>query len=95
MRLLICLGVNIKTVQRWEREGRLKAAGRTATGRRYYTEDQILVFRHQHPAPTGPRSRKGVTRRETSGPYGIPLKPGHGTRVDGVWRSVRASYRGL
>ncbi|MCY0897874.1 MAG: IS607 family transposase [Firmicutes bacterium] len=49
------LGVNIKTVQRWDREGRLKAAGRTATGRRYYTEDQILAFRHQQPAPTGPR----------------------------------------
>ena len=36
------LGVNIKTIQRWDREGRLKPAGRTATGRRYYTEDQIL-----------------------------------------------------
>jgi predicted site-specific integrase-resolvase len=49
------LGVNIKTVQRWDREGRLKPAGRTATGRRYYTEDQILAFRHERPAPTGPR----------------------------------------
>ena len=43
------LGVNIKTIQRWDREGRLKPAGRTATGRRYYTEDQILAFRHQRP----------------------------------------------
>lgn len=43
------LGVNIKTVQRWDREGRLKPAGRTDTGRRYYTEDQILAFRHQRP----------------------------------------------
>ncbi len=37
------LGVNVKTIQRWDREGRLKPAGRTATGRRYYTEDQIVA----------------------------------------------------
>ena len=43
------LGVNIKTIQRWDREGRLKAAGHTATGRRNYSEDQILPFRHQRP----------------------------------------------
>jgi predicted site-specific integrase-resolvase len=49
------LGVNIKTVQRWDREGRLKPAGRTATGRRYYTEDQILAFRHERPASSIPR----------------------------------------
>jgi putative resolvase len=52
------LGVNIKTIQRWDREGRLKPAGRTATGRRYYTEDQILAFRHQQ--PRSPRARKIV-----------------------------------
>ena len=52
------LGVNIKTIQRWDREGRLKPAGRTATGRRYDTEDQILAFRHQRPATPG--SRKTV-----------------------------------
>jgi len=52
------LGVNIKTIQRWDREGRLKPAGRTATGRRYYTEEQILAFRHQRPG--SPRTRKIV-----------------------------------
>lgn len=52
------LGVNIKTIQRWDREGRLKPAGRTATGRRYYTEDQIRAFRQQR--PVSPRLRKIV-----------------------------------
>ena len=52
------LGVNIKTIQRWDREDRLKPAGRTATGRRYYSEDQILAFRHQRLGP--PRTRKIV-----------------------------------
>ena len=56
------LGVNIKTIQRWDREGRLKPAGRTATGRRYYTEDQILAFRHQRPATTGPRKTVAYCR---------------------------------
>lgn len=37
-------GVSVKTLQRWDREGRLKPAGRTPTNRRYYTEDQ-LTFR--------------------------------------------------
>ena len=50
--------MNIKTIQRWDREGRLKPAGRTITGRRYYTEDQILAFRHQRPRP--PHARKIV-----------------------------------
>ncbi len=44
------------------REGRLKPAGRTATGRRYYTEDQILAFRHQRPATTGPRKTVAYCR---------------------------------
>jgi len=41
------LGVKVKTVQRWDREGRLKAAGRTVTDRRYYTEEQIRTFRQE------------------------------------------------
>ncbi len=52
------LGVNIKTIQRWDREGRLTPARRTATGRRYYTEDQIRAFRHQPLAL--PRAQKIV-----------------------------------
>ena len=35
------LGVSVKTLQRWDREGTLKA-NRTPTDRRYYTYDQYL-----------------------------------------------------
>ena len=35
------LGVSIKTLQRWEREGRLIPVARTSTNRRLYTEAQI------------------------------------------------------
>jgi len=38
------LGVTVKSVQRWEREGRLIPAGRTATNRRVYTHEQIAQF---------------------------------------------------
>ena len=37
------LGVSIKTLQRWDTSGKLKAK-RTPTGRRYYTEDQYLSY---------------------------------------------------
>ena len=35
------LDVSVKTLQRWDREGTLKA-NRTSTDRRYYTYDQYL-----------------------------------------------------
>ena len=35
------LGISVKTLQRWDREGILKA-NRTPTDRRYYTYDQYL-----------------------------------------------------
>jgi putative resolvase len=38
------MGVTIKTIQRWEREGRLIPAGRTPTNRRVYTAQQIAKF---------------------------------------------------
>ena len=38
------VGVSVKTLQRWDREGILKAK-RTPTNRRYYTYDQYLQFR--------------------------------------------------
>jgi putative resolvase len=38
------LGVTVKSLQRWEREGRLIPAGRTATNRRVYTHEQIAQF---------------------------------------------------
>lgn len=38
------LGVSVKTLQRWDRDGILKA-NRTSTNRRYYTYNQYLQFR--------------------------------------------------
>ena len=37
------LGISVKTLQRWDREGILKA-NRTPTDRRYYTYDQYLQY---------------------------------------------------
>jgi putative resolvase len=36
------VGVAVKTLQRWDREGRL-IARRTLTNRRYYTDDDLAV----------------------------------------------------
>ncbi|WP_218022927.1 IS607 family transposase [Calidithermus terrae] len=38
------LGVSVKTLQRWEREGRLIPATRTDSNRRLYTESQFREF---------------------------------------------------
>lgn len=38
------IGVSVKTLQRWDRDGILKA-NRTPTDRRYYTYDQYLQFK--------------------------------------------------
>jgi putative resolvase len=38
------LGISVKTLQRWEREGRLVPIARTDTNRRVYTESQIKTF---------------------------------------------------
>jgi len=38
------LGVSVKTLQRWEREGRLVPVARTDSNRRLYTEAQIREF---------------------------------------------------
>lgn len=38
------VGVSVKTLQRWDREGTLKA-NRTPTDRRYYTYEQYLQFK--------------------------------------------------
>ena len=37
------LSISVKTLQRWDREGILKA-NRTPTDRRYYTYDQYLQY---------------------------------------------------
>lgn len=41
------LGVTVRTFQRWDNEGILKAQ-RTPTNRRYYTEEQYLDYVDQH-----------------------------------------------
>lgn len=41
------LGVSVKTLQRWDREGVLQAK-RTPTNRRYYTEEQYRAFQGIH-----------------------------------------------
>ena len=41
------LCVTVKTVQRWDREGRLVPVARSGTNRRMYTEDQIREFQGQ------------------------------------------------
>lgn len=49
------LGVSVKTLQRWEREGRLIPVARTDSNRRLYTETQIREFiglRQVNHAPT-------------------------------------------
>ncbi|PLS67369.1 MAG: IS607 family transposase [Cyanobacteria bacterium M5B4] len=38
------LGVSVKTLQRWEREGRLMPVARTDSNRRLYTEAQLRKF---------------------------------------------------
>ena len=41
------LGVSVKTLQRWDRDGILKA-NRTPTDRRYYTYDQYLLRKYKN-----------------------------------------------
>jgi putative resolvase len=43
------LGVSVKTLQRWDREGRLQPESRTGTGRRMYTKAQLDAFLGRKP----------------------------------------------
>lgn len=38
------LGIKVKTLQKWDREGKLKPASRSKTNRRVYTESQLRDF---------------------------------------------------
>jgi predicted site-specific integrase-resolvase len=42
-------GVSVKTLQRWDREGRLKPAARTPGNRRLYTPEQLNRFLNRLP----------------------------------------------
>lgn len=50
------LGVTVKTLQRWEREGKLIPVGRTGTNRRRYTEAQLLAHIGRCAAPVATRT---------------------------------------
>lgn len=43
------IGVSVKTLQRWDNMGKLKAY-RTPTDRRYYTDKQLKEFAKDNPA---------------------------------------------
>lgn len=51
------LGCSVKTLQRWEREGKLVPVGRTGSNRRRYTEAQLLEHLGASPAQSAPPSR--------------------------------------
>lgn len=57
------LGVSIKTLQRWDNSGKLKAK-RTPTGRRYYTEEQYLFYMGL--APNEPKRKQVAYARVSS-----------------------------
>ena len=54
------LGVTVKTMQRWDREGKLIPAGRSDTNRRWYTEEQIQEFLGMHKYGTAETSKRLV-----------------------------------
>jgi predicted site-specific integrase-resolvase len=59
------LGVSVKTLQRWEREGRLIPVARTDSNRRLSPETQIrevIGLRQAHHAPTTPVASCRVSR---------------------------------
>lgn len=56
------LGVSVKTLQRWEREGRLIPTARTDSNRRLYTEAQIRGFIGLRQAVCEPRRRVAYCR---------------------------------
>jgi predicted site-specific integrase-resolvase len=62
------LGVSVKTLQRWDREGRLKAK-RTISGRRYYSEDDLAVALK---LPSRPGTRRTVAYCRVSSPAQRP-----------------------
>lgn len=56
------LGLSVKTLQRWEREGRLVPVARTDSNRRLYTESQIREFIGLRQAVHAPSRRVAYCR---------------------------------
>ena len=69
------LGVSVKTLQRWDREGTLKA-NRTPTDRRYYTYDQYLQFKGINIENDKRQVSPGLTAPDQDG-TGLSLWLGH------------------
>jgi Predicted site-specific integrase-resolvase len=44
------LGISVRTLQQWDRDGKL-VAFRSPTGRRYYTDEQIRHYRSETKQP--------------------------------------------
>lgn len=44
------LGISVRTLQQWDRDGKL-VAFRSPTGRRYYTDEQIRQYRSETKQP--------------------------------------------
>ena len=51
------MGTTVKTLQRWEREGKLVPAARTPSNRRRYTESQLRTVLHLAPTAAAPSRR--------------------------------------
>ena len=49
------IGVSVKTLQRWDREGKLPAK-RTVSGRRYYSKEDLAVALNQEAVPIARRT---------------------------------------
>ncbi len=62
------VGVSVKTLQRWDREGRLSAK-RTVSGRRYYDEGDLAVALN---LPRQPAARRTVAYCRVSSPAQRP-----------------------
>ena len=62
------VGVSVKTLQRWDREGRLKAK-RTVSGRRYYDEADLATALN---LPQRPAARRTVVYCRVSSPAQRP-----------------------
>jgi predicted site-specific integrase-resolvase len=62
------VGVSVKTLQRWDREGRLKAK-RTVSGRRYYDETDLATALN---LPQRPAARRTVAYCRVSSPAQRP-----------------------
>lgn len=75
-------GTSVKTLQKWDREGRLMAY-RTPSGRRYYTEKHVVEFKRSIPEEA--RIKDLVALHMWLAPY--PLKAIQEADVSGIERT--------